>query len=82
MFWEASLYELNNPENEIGRLKTPFLSCKLVKKGKAMCLMWFTPVVSIIHNGNLIVPYAMSDFASTYATINLNELLNELKNSK
>ena len=34
---------------------------------------------SIIHNGNLIVPYGMSDYASTYASINLDELLNELK---
>jgi hypothetical protein len=37
---------------------------------------------SIIHNGSLIVPYAMSDYASTYATVDLNELLGELKNSK
>ena len=36
----------------------------------------------MVHNEHLIIPYAMSDYASTYATIHLKELLNELKNSK
>ncbi len=30
------------------------------------------------HEGNLILPYAMSDSASTFATINIEELLNEM----
>jgi beta-1,2-mannobiose phosphorylase / 1,2-beta-oligomannan phosphorylase len=34
---------------------------------------------SMIHNDDLIIPYAMSDYASTYATVNLAELLEELK---
>jgi len=34
---------------------------------------------SMIHNDELIIPYAMSDYASTYATINQRELLNELE---
>jgi predicted GH43/DUF377 family glycosyl hydrolase len=34
---------------------------------------------SMIHKDSLIIPYAMSDYASTYATINLAELLSELK---
>jgi predicted GH43/DUF377 family glycosyl hydrolase len=37
---------------------------------------------SFLHNGDVVIPYAMSDYASTYATVNLKELLNELKNSK
>jgi len=37
---------------------------------------------SIIHNSDLIIPYAMSDYASTFATVNLKELLHELKNSR
>ena len=77
----ASLYELNNPENEIGRLKTPFLVANSEEREGYVPNVVYS-CGSIIHNGNLIVPYAMSDFASTYATIDLNELLNELKNSK
>ncbi|MNN96069.1 hypothetical protein D3C81_2149920 [compost metagenome] len=30
---------------------------------------------AIVHNDQLIMPYAMSDYASTYATINLNDLI-------
>jgi predicted GH43/DUF377 family glycosyl hydrolase len=37
---------------------------------------------SMIHNDDLIIPYAMSDYASTYASINLQELLDELKTSE
>jgi len=36
---------------------------------------------SIIHNNDLIIPYAMSDYSSTYATVNLQELLDILKTS-
>jgi predicted GH43/DUF377 family glycosyl hydrolase len=77
----ASLYELNNPENEIGRLKTPFLVANSEEREGYVPNVVYS-CGSIIHNGNLIVPYAMSDFASTYATVDLKELLNELKNSK
>lgn len=77
----ASLYELNNPEKEIGRLKTPLLfSNSEEREGYVPNVIYSCG--SIIHNRNLILPYAMSDYASTYATIDLNELLNELKNSE
>ena len=33
---------------------------------------------SMAHEGNLILPYAMSDSASTFATINIEELLMEM----
>ncbi len=77
----ASLYELNNPENEIGRLKTPLLSPNSEEREGYVPNVVYS-CGSIIHNRSLIVPYAMSDYASTYATIDLNELLNGLKNSK
>jgi beta-1,2-mannobiose phosphorylase / 1,2-beta-oligomannan phosphorylase len=77
----ASLYELNNPENEIGRLKTPFLSPNSEEREGYVPNVVYS-CGSIIHNKTLIVPYGMSDYASTYATVDLNELLIELKNSK
>jgi len=77
----ASLYELNNPEIEIGRLKTPLLAANNEEREGYVPNVVYS-CGSILHNGNLIVPYAMSDYASTYATIELNELLSELKNSK
>ena len=77
----ASLYELDNPENEIGRLKTPLIAPNNEEREGYVPNVVYS-CGSIIHNGNLIIPYAMSDYASTYATVNLNELLNELKNTK
>jgi len=35
----------------------------------------------MIHNNDLIIAYAMSDHASSYATVNLQELLDVLKAS-
>ena len=77
----ASLYELDNPEKEIGRLKTPLLAPNAEEREGYVPNVVYS-CGSIIHNRNLIIPYGMSDYASTYASINLNELLNELKNSK
>jgi predicted GH43/DUF377 family glycosyl hydrolase len=76
----ASLYEIDNPEKEIGRLKTPLLVPNSEEREGYVPNVVYS-CGSIIHNNDLIVPYAMSDYASTYASINLNELLNELKNS-
>ena len=77
----ASLYELDNPENEIGRLKTPLIAPNNEEREGYVPNVVYS-CGSIIHNGNLIIPYAMSDYSSTYATVNLIELLNELKSTK
>ena len=77
----ASLYELANPENEIGRLKTPLISPNFEEREGYVPNVVYS-CGSIINNGSLILPYGVSDYASTYATIDLNELLNELKNSE
>ena len=77
----ASLYDLDDPEIEIGRLKTPLLAPNAEEREGYVPNVIYS-CGSIIHNGNLIVPYGMSDNASTYAAINLTEVLNELKNSK
>jgi predicted GH43/DUF377 family glycosyl hydrolase len=77
----ASLYQLDNPEIEIGRLKTPLLAPNAEEREGYVPNVIYS-CGSILHNGNLIIPYGMSDYASTYASVILNELLNELKNSK
>lgn len=77
----ASLYELNNPEKEIGGLKTPLLAPNAEEREGYVPNVVYS-CGSILHNGNLIIPYGLSDYAATYASVNLNELLNELKNSK
>jgi len=75
----ASLFDLQNPEKEIGRLKTPLLVPNTAEREGYVPNVVYS-CGSIIHNNDLIIPYAMSDFASTYATVDLRELLTELKN--
>jgi beta-1,2-mannobiose phosphorylase / 1,2-beta-oligomannan phosphorylase len=77
----ASLLDLDDPEKEIGRLSEPLLIPNMEEREGYVPNVVYS-CGSIIHNGNLIMPYGMSDSASTYATINLTELLTELKNSK
>jgi beta-1,2-mannobiose phosphorylase / 1,2-beta-oligomannan phosphorylase len=74
----ASLYDLDDPEKEIGRLKTPLLTPNDEEREGYVPNVVYS-CGSIIHNGNLIIPYAMSDYASTYASVDLQELLEELK---
>jgi predicted GH43/DUF377 family glycosyl hydrolase len=77
----ASLFDLHNPEKEIGRLKSPILMPNTAEREGYVPNVVYS-CGSIINNKDLIIPYAMSDYASTYATVNLRELLNELKNSR
>lgn len=77
----ASLFDLQNPEKETGRLKSPLIMPNAEEREGYVPNVVYS-CGSMVHNEDLIVPYAMSDYASTYATINLRELLGELKNSK
>jgi Predicted glycosylase len=77
----ASLFDLQNPEIEIGRLKHPLLTPNAEEREGYVPNVVYS-CGSMTHNGNLILPYAMSDYSSTYATVNLKELLSELKNSE
>jgi predicted GH43/DUF377 family glycosyl hydrolase len=77
----ASLFDLDNPEKEIGRLKTPLMIPNEEEREGYVPNVLYT-CGAIIHNGMLSIPYAMSDYASAFATVNLGELLYEMKNSK
>ncbi len=77
----AILLDLDNPEKVIGRLKTP-LMIPNAKEREGYVPNVIYSCGSIVHNNNLIIPYAMSDYASTFAFVNIEELLNALKNSE
>ena len=73
----AALYELDNPEKEIGRLASPLMvPNEEEREGYVPNVIYSCG--SMIHNEDLVIPYAMSDHASTYATVNLKELLDVL----
>jgi len=76
----ASLYDLENPEIEIGRLSSPLMvPNESEREGYVPNVIYSCG--SMIHNDELVIPYAMSDHSSTYATVDLRELLDVLKAS-
>lgn len=74
----ASLLDLHDPTKVIGKLKAPLLYPNAEEREGYVPNVVYS-CGQIVHNGHLIIPYAMSDYASTYATINLAELLEELE---
>ncbi len=75
----ASLLDLENPEIEIGRLQEPLIIPNPDEREGYVPNVVYS-CGSIIHNGELIIPYGLSDHSSSFATVNLNLLLDRLKN--
>lgn len=77
----ASLFDLDDPSKEIGRLKEPLLSpLEDEREGYVPNVVYSCG--SIIHNNSLILPYAISDYSSSYAVVDMVELMDALKKSK
>ena len=75
----ASLLDLNNPEIEIGRLKDPLITPNLDEREGYVPNVVYS-CGSIVHNGELVIPYGLSDHSSSFATVNLEVLLDRLRN--
>lgn len=74
----AILLDLENPEKVIGHLRYP-LMIPNEKEREGYVPNVIYSCGSIIHNNEIIIPYGMSDYASSFATIPIDELLHELK---
>lgn len=74
----ASLLDLDNPEIEIGRLKTPLIIPNPDEREGYVPNVVYS-CGSIIHNDELIIPYGLSDHSSGFAAVNLKTLLDRLK---
>lgn len=77
----ASLFDLEDPSKEIGRLPEPLLT-PLEEEREGYVPNVVYSCGSIIHNNSLILPYAVSDYSSTYAVVDIPELLEALLDSK
>ena len=77
----ASLFDLDDPSREIGRLDEPLLSPREDEREGYVPNVVYS-CGSIIHNNSLILPYAISDYSSTYGVVNMAELLEAIKKSK
>ncbi|UZO81130.1 glycoside hydrolase family 130 protein [Aquimarina sp. ERC-38] len=74
----AALFDLNDPTKEIGRLKSPLLApLENEREGYVPNVVYSCG--AIIHNEELVLPYAVSDYSSSYATVNIRAVLNQIK---
>jgi predicted GH43/DUF377 family glycosyl hydrolase len=74
----AFLLDLEDPTRVIGRLREPLLTPDATEREGYVPNVLYS-CGGQVHGENLILPYAMSDWASGFATVNLQELLDELK---
>jgi predicted GH43/DUF377 family glycosyl hydrolase len=73
----AFLLDLDDPTRLIGRLREP-----LIKANESERVGYVPNVVyscgSLVWGRQLIIPYAMSDYATTFATVSLDEVLERM----
>lgn len=73
----AILLDLNDPTKVIGSLKDPLIvPNEDEREGYVPNVVYSCG--SIIHNNVLVIPYSISDFASSFATVNLKTLISKL----
>ena len=71
------LLDLEDPTKVIGRLDKPLLSPnENEREGYVPNVVYSCG--GVVHGDELVIPYAMSDYASSFAKVNLQNLLNEL----
>jgi predicted GH43/DUF377 family glycosyl hydrolase len=76
----AILLDLEDPGKVVGRLREPLLSPdENEREGYVPNVVYSCG--GAVHAGRLIIPYATSDYASTFATVELNDLLDTLLRS-
>lgn len=74
----AILLDLTDPSKVIGRLTVPLIEAdELEREGYVPNVVYTCGLMR--HQDLLIIPYAVSDSATAFASIELNELLNEMK---
>jgi len=73
----ATLLDLVDPSKILGHLPEPLLAPNAQEREGYVPNVVYT-CGALIHNGELIIPYAMSDSASTVATVSVADLLGAL----
>lgn len=70
----AFLLDLNDPARVIGRLREPLLCPNEAEREGYVPNVVYT-CGALLRGRTLIIPYAISDFATSFAVVSLDELL-------
>ena len=73
----ASLFKIDDPSIEIGRLKEPLLSPNADEREGYVPNVVYS-CGGIVNDGKLILPYGLSDYSSSFATVDLYALLDKI----
>jgi predicted GH43/DUF377 family glycosyl hydrolase len=73
----AFLLDRDDPSRLIGRLETPLLEPNANEREGYVPNVVYS-CGALVHGTDLIIPYAMSDYASTFATVPLDDVLNAM----
>jgi predicted GH43/DUF377 family glycosyl hydrolase len=76
----AFLLDLDDPSRVIGRLEVPLLEPDANEREGYVPNVVYS-CGAVIHNRELLIPYAMSDYASTFATVSLDDVLGAMVRS-
>jgi predicted GH43/DUF377 family glycosyl hydrolase len=70
----AFLLDLNDPSKVIGRLPEPMIKPTVSERDGYVPNVVYS-CGSLVHNGQLVIPYGVSDYATTFATVPLEQIL-------
>lgn len=73
----VTLLDLDDPTKVLGRTKEPLLSPNDEEREGYVPNVVYS-CGAMVHNGELIIPYAMADYSSTFASVALDELFDKL----
>ncbi|WP_297704725.1 glycoside hydrolase family 130 protein [uncultured Eudoraea sp.] len=74
----AVLLDLEQPEKIIGKLNFPLISPNEEEREGYVPNVVYS-CGAMMHNDHLVIPYAMSDSASSFATVSVSEILKNMK---
>ncbi|MEO1237346.1 MAG: glycosidase, partial [Planctomycetota bacterium] len=75
----ACLLDLDDPSKVIGHLDQPLIIPNQEERDGYVPNVVYT-CGALAHAGHLVIPYAMSDSATTFATVKMGELMDQLTN--
>jgi predicted GH43/DUF377 family glycosyl hydrolase len=74
----AFLLDLEDPMRVLGRLREPLLSPNEAEREGYVPNVVYT-CGALLHGREVIIPYAMSDYATSFATVSLDDLLDAME---